>query len=147
MYKRILVPTDGSALSKKAVRSAIQLAASLGAELVAVHVIPRYPMSFFDGGIAVSRTDVARLEKQWSDRAQELVDDARKAGSVSGVKVKTVVVQSGAIADAILRVAARQKCDLIAMASHGRKGIKRILLGSETQQVLTQGQIPTLVLR
>lgn len=146
MYKRILVPTDGSALSKKAVRAAIQLAAALGAELVAMHVIPRYPMSFFDGGIAVSRADVARLEKQWSDRAQELVDDAQKAGLASGVKVKAIVVQSSAIADAILRVAAKQKCDLITMASHGRKGIKRILLGSETQQVLTQGSLPVLVL-
>ena len=147
MYKRILVPTDGSALSKKAVRSAIKLAASLGAELVAMHVVRRYPMSFFDGEVTMSRADVNRIEKQWSDRAQELVDDVREAGSANGVKVKTVVMQSSTIADAILRVAARQKCDLIAMASHGRKGIKRILLGSETQQVLTQGQIPTLVLR
>ncbi|MES3004181.1 MAG: universal stress protein [Pseudomonadota bacterium] len=147
MYQRILVPIDGSALSKKAVRSAVQLAASLGAELVAMHVVPRYPMSYFDGGIAVSRADVARLEKQWSDRAQELVDDAKEYGSGRGVKVKGLVVQSSAIADAIVRVAAKQKCDLIAMASHGRKGIKRILLGSETQQVLAQGSIPTLVLR
>ena len=147
MYKRILVPTDGSALSKKAVRSAIKLAASLGAELVAMHVVRRYPMSFFDGEVTMSRADVNRIEKQWSDRAQELVDDVREAGSANGVKVKTVVMQSSTIADAILRVAARQKCDLIAMASHGRKGIKRILLGSETQQVLTQGHIPTLVLR
>ena len=74
MYKRILVATDGSTLSKKAVSSAIELAAATGAELVALKVVARYPMSYFEGGLAVQASEVARIEKQWADNAQAIVD-------------------------------------------------------------------------
>ena len=68
MYQRILVATDGSALSATAVRSAIELAAAVSAELVALYVVPRYPVSYFEGGITISVEDMARTEKQWSDK-------------------------------------------------------------------------------
>jgi len=147
MYQRILVPTDGSALSKKAVKSAVELAASLGAELVAVNVVPRYPRSYFEGGLAVSTTEVARVEKQWTEHGQVLADEVGKAAEKAGVRARAVTVRSDLVAEAILSAARKYKCDLIVMASHGRKGIKRLLLGSETQHVLTHGNIPVLVLR
>jgi nucleotide-binding universal stress UspA family protein len=147
MYKRILVPTDGSPLSKKAVRSAVQLAVGMGAELIALNVVPRYPTAFFEGALSLSADDVGRVEKQWADRGQELADDAREAAERAGIKARGITVFSDLVAEAILAAARKHKCDLVVMASHGRKGLKRLLLGSETQHVLTQGQVPVLVLR
>ena len=147
MYQRILVPTDGSALSKKAVRGAVELAAAVGAEVLAVNVVPRYPVSYFEGGITISPAEVARVERQWTDRGQALADEAARIAERAGVKARAVTVRSDLVAEAILAAAKKNRCDLVVMASHGRKGIKRLLLGSETQHVLTHGKIPVLVLR
>lgn len=147
MYQRILVATDGSTLSKKAVTSAIALAQLSGAELVALKVIPRYPQSYFEGGLALPASDVARVEKQWADNGQAVVDAVAKAAKSKGVTTKALTAKSDLVSDAIIATAKKQKCDLIVMASHGRKGIKRLLLGSETQQVLTHSHVPVLVLR
>ncbi|WP_137896038.1 universal stress protein [Ramlibacter sp. 2FC] len=147
MYKRILVATDGSTLSKKAVSSAIALAALSGAELVALKVIPRYPQSYFEGSIPLSAQDVARVEQQWAEDGQAVVDAVKKAGEAKGVKVKALTAKSDVVSDALIAAAKKHSVDLIVMASHGRKGIKRLLLGSETQQVLTHSHVPVLVLR
>ena len=74
MYKKILVATDGSALSKKAVTSAIELAALTGAELVALKVVPRCPQSYFEGGLALQAAEIGRVEKQWAEDGQAIVD-------------------------------------------------------------------------
>lgn len=147
MYQRILVTTDGSSLSKKAVSSAIQLAALCGAELVALKVVPRYPQSYFEGAVVMTAQDVARVESQWSDAAQTVVDAVKANAEAKGVKAKAVTVKSDLVAEAVIAAAKKNKCDLIVMASHGRKGIKRLLLGSETQHVLTHSTVPVLVLR
>lgn len=147
MYKKILVPTDGSALSKKAVRGAVELAAALGAELLAVNVVPRYPGTYFEGGISTAPADIARVEKLWTEEGQALADQVSRAAAKAGVSAKAITVKSDLVAEAILSTAKKNKCDLVVMASHGRKGLKRILLGSETQHVLTHGSIPVLVLR
>ena len=147
MYTRILVATDGSSLSKKAVTSAIQLAATCAAELVAVKVVPRYPQAYFEGSIPLSAQEIGRIEKEWSDAAQVNLDAVVKAAKAKGVNTKTVIVKSDVVSDAIISAAKKQKAELIVMASHGRKGIKRLLLGSETQQVLTHSHTPVLVLR
>jgi nucleotide-binding universal stress UspA family protein len=147
MYQRILVPTDGSSLSKKAVKSAVQLAKSTGAEIVALHVVPRYPMSYFEGSVVRSPNEVARVEKQWTEHGQNLAQAVQVAAEASGVRAKSVVAKSDMVAEAILSAVRKYKCDVIVMASHGRKGIKRLLLGSETQHVLTHGDVPVLVLR
>ena len=147
MYKRILVATDGSKLSNMAVEHAINLADITGAEVVALKVVPRYPQTYFEGGVALAAAEVARIEKQWNDEAMEAVNAVKAAGQKMEVKVKPITVKSDLIAEAIIAAAKRNKVDLIVMASHGRKGIKRLLLGSETQQVLTHSHIPVLVLR
>ena len=147
MYKRVLVATDSSKLSTKAVNSAIDLAASLGAELVALKVIPRYPQSYFEGSIPLSADDVARVEQRWADDGRQVVEDVKVMGEARGVKVKAILAKSDVVSDALIAAAKKHKADLIVMASHGRKGVKRLLLGSETQQVLTHSEIPVLVLR
>ena len=147
MYKKILVATDGSTLSKKAVTNAISLAASLGAELVALKVVPRYPQSYFEGGLALQAAEVERVEMQWASEGQAIVDAVKQAAETQGVKVKAITAQSDVVSEAIIAAAKKHKCDLVVMASHGRKGVKRLLLGSETQQVLTHAHVPVLVLR
>lgn len=147
MYQRILVATDGSSLSKKATRSAIALASALGARLVALYVVPRYPMSYFEGGASISAQDVSRIEGQWAEQGQAVVDAVLESAEASGVLAKAVVMKSDLVAESVISAARKHKCDLILMASHGRKGLKRLLLGSETQHVLTHSSVPVLVLR
>jgi len=147
MYARILVATDGSNLSKKAVTAAIQLAATCGADLIALKVVPRYPSAYFEGSIPLSAEEIGRIEKQWTESAQAQLASVDKLAKAKSVALKAVSVKSDVVSDAIIATAKKHKADLIVMASHGRKGIKRLLLGSETQQVLTHSHIPVLVLR
>jgi nucleotide-binding universal stress UspA family protein len=147
MYKKILIATDGSTLSGKAVKSGILLAASLHADLVALYVVPRYPVSYFEGSAAISRKQIASTEKSWTEKGQAVVDSVMTAANAEGVSAEAVVVKSDLVADAILAVGKKHKCDLIVMASHGRNGLKRVLLGSETQHVLTHSKMPVLILR
>ena len=90
---------------------------------------------------------MSRVEQQWANDGQAVVDAVQKAALAKGVKTKAITVKSDLVSDAIIAAAKKHKCDLIVMASHGRKGIKRLLLGSETQQVLTHATVPVLVLR
>lgn len=147
MYKRILVTTDGSPLSKKAVRSAVELASVTGAELVALHVVPRYPTAYFEGSATLSHEDIARIESQWADEGMAMVDAVKDQAAQAGVKAKAAIARSDLVAEAIMAAVRKHKCDLVVMASHGRKGLKRLLLGSETQNVLTHSSVPVLVLR
>jgi nucleotide-binding universal stress UspA family protein len=147
MYERILVTTDGSSLSKKAIRSAISLAAATGAKLVVLHVVPRYPTSYFEGAVTLTPAEIGATEKHWADQGQALVDGVQKAALAAGVDAKPVVAKSDLVAETVVAQARKHKCDLVVMASHGRKGLKRLLLGSETQHVLTHSTLPVLVLR
>ncbi len=147
MYKRILVATDGSELSGKAVQQALNLADLCAAELIALRVVPRYPETYFEGGMVLAREDIEAVEKQWEAEAQESVNAVRSEGQKREVKVKALTVKSELVGEAIVVAAQQHKADLVVMASHGRRGIKRLLLGSETQHVLTHSHTPVLVLR
>jgi nucleotide-binding universal stress UspA family protein len=147
MYKRILVATDGSELSDKAVQSAIGLAAELKAELVALKVVPYYPQSYFEGAAPIDTSAIADVEKNWEDSAQKVVAAVVTAASERGVKAQGLTAKSDLVSETVIKTATAQNCDLIVMASHGRNGLKRLLLGSETQHVLTHSHIPVLVLR
>jgi len=147
MYQRILLATDGSKLSQQAVEHALHLADLTGAEVVALKVVPRYPQTYFEGGLALGPDEVKRIEQQWQSEAQQTLLEVKAAGQKMGVKVKAATVKADLVAEAIIASAKRHKADLIVMASHGRRGLKRLLLGSETQQVLTHSHIPVLVLR
>ena len=136
MYQRILVPTDGSKLSAKAARAAMALAELSGAQIMVLRVVPRYPVSYFEGGVSLPLTDIQRIEHEWATQAE-----------TRGLKAKALVMRSDLVAESIIAAAKKHKCDLIVMASHGRKGIKRLLLGSETTNVLTHSQVPVMVLR
>ena len=147
MYKRILIATDGSPLSDKAVESGLGLAALSGASVVALKVVPRYPRSYFEGSAPLNRDEVKQVEQRWSDAALAELAEIKKMGAEQGISVKSVVAKSELIAESIISAATKNNCDLIVMGWDGRKGIKRVLLGSETQHVLTHSHIPVLVLR
>ena len=149
MYQCILIATDGSDLSRKAVTSGINLAALTGAQVVALKVVPRYPVSYFEGALSteMAAKEVAHVEQQWADNAQAVVEDVKASAEAKGVKATAVSMTSDLIAESIIATAKKYNCDLIVMASHGRRGLKRLLLGSETMHVLTHSHIPVLVLR
>lgn len=147
MYKCILVATDGSELSLLAVDSGIDLAALTGAELVIVKVVPFYARTYFEGSMPVSMDELARIEQQWASEGQAVVDADKSRAEAKGVHARAVVVKSDLVSEGIIAAATQHKADLIVMASHGRRGLKRLLLGSETQQVLTHSHTPVLVLR
>ena len=147
MFTRIMLATDGSKLSQKAVKSAIDMASKFNAELVAVKVIPRYVQTYFEGSFTVADIDVKSIEAQWAAGAQQVLDKIATSATAKGVSVKTSVIKSDDISEGLVKAANKMKVDLIVMASHGRKGIKRLLLGSETQNVLTHSEVPVLVLR
>ena len=115
--------------------------------MVALKVIPHYPRSYFEGGLATDTNDMKRIEQQWSEAAHTLVNAIKNQGEAQKVAVTPVVVKSDLVAEAVIETAQNHHCDLIVMASHGRKGIQRLLLGSETQHVLTHANVPVLVLR
>ena len=147
MYNRILIATDGSELSDKAVDSGLGLAALCGASVVVVQVVQHYPRSYFEGGETVDLKQIERIEGQWTSNAQTVLDAIHAKGQALKVNVTTEIVKSDLVAESVIDVAKRRDCDLIVMASHGRKGLQRLLLGSETQHVLTHSHIPVLVLR
>ena len=148
MYARILVATDGSELSEQAVTSAIDLAILMKAELIAVKVVHHYPTGYFEGSLLLSQTEVMRLQQQSDAEAQRVVDAVKEKALDKGVEsARAVVMKSELVSEAIIEAARSFRCDLIVMASHGRRGIKRLLMGSETLHVLTHSHTPVLVLR
>ena len=147
MYTHIMLATDGSKLSQKAVKTAIELASQFNAQLLAVKVVPRYVQTYFEGSFTVADIDIKAIEAQWAAGAQEVLEKIAKIATAKGIPVKTAVIRADDISDGLVKTANKSKVDLIVMASHGRKGIKRILLGSETLNVLTHSSVPVLVLR
>jgi len=147
MYRKILVTTDGSTLANKDVKIEIELASTLDAELIALKVIPRYLQTYFEGSIPLDNQQIMMLEKQWEDEAAEVLAKVEKQAEKSGLILTTSIVKANIISEAIITFAQKKKVDLIVMASHGRNGFKRLILGSETLQVLTHSHVPVLVLR
>lgn len=147
MFKNILVPTDGSKLSQKAVEYAIRLAKITGAKMVALHVLPRFsdsPAGIFKPAEIVPDT---AYDRQVKVEAERLFSGIKKQSDAAGVELDAVLLESNHVWKAIISVAKKKKCDVICMASHGRHGLSGVVLGSETNKVLTHGEIPVLVLR
>ena len=147
MFKHILVPTDGSGFSNKAVSTGARLAKSLGTKLLLLHV--RSPIEsphHIEGG-ALSNLGGKVMMQEIEDEERKLLDAALEIAAADGASAETAFIAGYSTYDAIIRIAREQGCDLIVMASHGRSGISGLLLGSETQKVLTHTAIPVLVVR
>jgi nucleotide-binding universal stress UspA family protein len=144
MFKRILVPTDGSDLSNKAIIAAVDLAKTLKASLVGMTTLEPYSYSNLSEYRPETLDDYEeRMDKAGAERLAAIV----QAAAPVGVAVETVAVRSFSPYEAIIDTAKGKGCDLIVMASHGRRGLNAVLLGSETQKVLTHSSIPVMVYR
>jgi len=147
MYKNLLVATDGSKLSLKAVTHALGLAQAVGAKVTAFYAAPDYPMPAYADGVVyepVSRKEYSKLAAQDADK---ILNDVAAKAKAANVECKTTYSIAAAPWEAIIDAAKKNKCDAIVMASHGRRGISAVLLGSETQKVLTHGKLPVIVVR
>ena len=147
MYKNILVPTDGSPLSRAAAARAVKLAKLAGAKITAFFAVPAPTPLMFEGLLPVGFIDPAKHAEIVEKLATQNLEHIEKLARAAGVKVKSLHVTDDFPATAILAAAKNEKCDLIYMASHGSSGFKDSLLGSQTQKVLAQSLIPVLVHR
>lgn len=149
MFQHILVPTDGSEISGKAIRQAIELAKALGARITALHVVNELHLHLPDEGFPIP--ELPALKKRYEDgaaaHAKTILGSVKEAAKIAGIECDVAIATSDTPYEMIIDQATRFKCDLIVMASHGRRGLQGILLGSETQKVLTHSKIPVLVCR
>ena len=145
MYKHILLPTDGSELSARAIDAGVGLAKSLGARLTALNVTPPY---YPEGGNPSTFVQQSRAHAERSEAtARQALDYPARKASEAGVPCAPLHRVADAPWQEIIKAAGDQGCDLILMASHGRRGVAALLLGSETHKVLTHSKTPVLVVR
>jgi nucleotide-binding universal stress UspA family protein len=146
-YRHLLVPTDGSEISERAVEQAVTLAAALGARLRVLHVQVSFPISLVGVGELVEPSTVDALMAATQQRAETILGEAMARAAAAGVEAEQSLLVNPQPHQAILEEARTHGCDLIVMASHGRRGLEGLLIGSETQRVLTQSSCPVLVVR
>lgn len=148
MYKHILVPTDGSRLSAKAVKAAAALAKQFGARLTGLYVIPPYvPPMYGEAAIYVPEITPRRYKELSEKEAAKALAVVEREARSAQVACKTAWLTDDQAWQGIVKSARKKKCDLIVMASHGRRGLSGLLLGSETTKVLTHSKVPVLVCR
>jgi nucleotide-binding universal stress UspA family protein len=145
MYKRILVPTDGSGLAALAVTDAIAFARSNGGEIVAFSAAEPYPpMPLVEGAMVL---DPGVDRELLLNIAKENVEKVARSAQEAGVPCTTATAFAVPAYEGIIKAAAQHRCDLIFMASHGRHGLSKLFAGSVTQDVLVHSSIPVMVLR
>lgn len=147
MFKNILVPTDGSELSESTVARAISFAKDVGAKVVFFYAQPDFPMPIYGEGALIDPTTPEQFSRAAQAEAERILSKAKESAAAAEVVSSSDTVVSEVPYEAIIESAERNGCDLIFMASHGRRGLSGFLLGSETQKVLTHSKIPVLVYR
>ncbi len=147
MFKKILVPTDGSALSQEAVSRAISFASEAGAHITFFCAEKRFPLMYFGADAIFDSHTPTRFHEEVDSVAHGIVDAAEQLAQAAGVPCNKLVLESEEPYEGIIAAAERNDCDLIFMASHGHKGFGALFLGSETHKVLTHTKIPVLVHR
>ena len=149
MYKHLLIATDGSELAQKGVAQGLALAKGLGAAVTFVNVSEPFPVLAWGGAMAgyVAGDELANYEESARQYARDVLDKCKASAGELGVSAKGMHIENRTPAEAILDVARTEACDLIVMASHGRRGLGRLLLGSQTAEVLSLTEIPVLVVR
>lgn len=143
MYSHFLLPTDGSPASEAAIAQGIDLARKLEARVTGLYVIPEFHIFTYRTDMLEDSRD--QFAKDSVARARQYLTVIEDAARSAGVRFETTYVCSDHPYEAIVQTAAEHSCDLIVMASHGRRGLKGLLIGSETQKVLTHSKTPVLV--
>ncbi|WP_263772282.1 universal stress protein [Propionivibrio soli] len=147
MFKHILVPTDGSPFSQETVRRAVSFAKEAGARITAFYAKPEYPVTYYGEGALIDSTSPEHFAKMTEEQAAQILDPVETLCANEGVPCTKLSLTNDVVYEAIIEAATKSGCDLIFMASHGRRGFSGLLLGSETNKVLTHTRIPVLVYR
>lgn len=147
MFKHILVPTDGSEFSTDTVKRAVSFAQEAGARVTFFFAKPDYPVALYGEGALIDPTTPEKFAEMADQQAGEILAAAEAVARQSGVTCDSISTTNNVPWEAIINAANNAGCDLIFMASHGRRGLAGLLLGSETQKVLTHTKIPVLVYR
>ena len=147
MFKHILLPTDGSRLSDRAVRIGVRFAGKMKARVTALHVVPEFKPYADEGFAPLSPALKKRLDDEARARASKLLEAIARVARSKRVRCSTLTAASDLPYQEISATARRKNCDLIMMASHGRRGLSSLLLGSETSKVLLHSKVPVLVVR
>jgi nucleotide-binding universal stress UspA family protein len=147
MFKHILIPTDGSDTALKAVKAGVALAAEIGAKVTGYCAQEPVPTHIHGEGYIADKAMVAQFEQRAADFARKNVKAIEDAATAAGVSCTALVTKSAVPYRGIIDAAEKKGCDAIFIASHGHRGLKRLLLGSVTQEVLTHSKIPVLVFR
>ncbi|WP_342115465.1 universal stress protein [Pseudoduganella sp. OTU4001] len=145
MFKSILLPTDGSQLSERAAQTAIEFAKIHGARITVVSVMQ--PIPFVPMADAAVLTDPGLFDREMRRSLEAGLDKVVAAATAAGVPCEAVLGEANSPYEEIVRTAEEHHCDIIIMASHGRKGLNKLFLGSETQKVLAHTHLPVMVLR
>jgi nucleotide-binding universal stress UspA family protein len=147
MFKNILIPTDGSKLSERAIKSGIVFAKSIKAEVTGCYVVEPFQPYYFGDYIPPDMPTPKEFERHAREAGEKYLGHIAAAARAAGLKYRGSVVMADTPYAGIISAAKKGKCDLIFMASHGRSGLSGVLLGSETHKVLTHSKIPVLVYR
>jgi len=147
MFKHILVPTDGSTLSLRAAKNAVRLAKVHGARITAFYAAPEYHANIAGDYLPANFVPLGVFQTQIRKTADKYLGQIKKLADVGGVACSGLYASNDSPHEAIIKAAKERKCDLIFMASHGRSGIVGLLIGSETNKVLTHCKLPVLVYR
>ncbi len=147
MYKHLLIPTDGSDLSQQATVKGIALASTLKAKITFLYVQPEFPLPLAGEGIMLAPESREEFSQGTQEQAQRILATAKEKATNVGIEAQTRTAVCDAPYEVIIQTAETEGCDLVFMASHGRRGLAGLLLGSETNKVLTHCKIPVLVYR
>ena len=148
MYANILLSTDGSEVATKGIKQGIALAKALNAKVTVITVTEPFPFDYGSGhasGWIPTQQEVDSFEAACKERADKVLDEARAMAEQIGISAELLHVPNAHPATAIIETAKSRGCDLIVMASHGRRGLRKLLLGSQTSEVLVDGSVPVLV--
>lgn len=147
MFKHILIPTDGSPVSSKAVRAGIALAREHGAKVTGYHAVEPVPAHLYGEGYIADKGMVAEFERRQRAAAKKHIASLAREALKAGVPFEPVVQTSSRPYDAIVEAAKKRNCDLILMSSHGYRGLDRLMLGSVADKVIQRSKVPVLVYR
>jgi len=147
MFKNVLIPTDGSAVANKAVKAGINLAKHLGAKVTGYYAVEAIQPRVYGEGYMIDNKTIKAFEQQARQVGQKHIDSMAKIAGTAGIKFTGVMTMAETPYDGIIETAKKQKCDAIFMASHGRRGLAGIIMGSVTHKVLTHSKLPVLVYR
>ena len=150
MYANILLSTDGSDVARKGVQHGIGLAKALNAKATVITVTEPFPVDYGSGhasGWIPTQEEIDSFDAACKEHAGKVLDEVRAMADQMGISAELLHVPDAYPATAIIETAKSRGCDLIVMASHGRRGLRKLLLGSQTSEVLTDGSVPVLVVR